>query len=250
MGSVQNFFTSRDNNTDPATYVGQLDRLWYNPDNNSIYVSNGSTPGGQPVALATGANITANNVTLNTVTSTTGNVDVVGNLVVTGDISYSPTFGCFHKIANVTANTANTVVSFDWYANTTAHVGNQGVTVTAENPTRVNIDQSGNYCVSVDMQIINVDNSERNAYVWFSKNGTDIAQTGARIGVRPAAGGVATYISFFREWVLENINANDYIELKFAVNNVSGISLRYDPAITDPYIRPAIPSAVLSVVPV
>jgi hypothetical protein len=87
MGSVQNFFTSRDNNTDPATYVGQLDRLWYNPVTNSIFVSDGVTPGGAPVALATNANIVANIVTVNTVTSTTGNITVTGNLIISGDIS-------------------------------------------------------------------------------------------------------------------------------------------------------------------
>lgn len=75
MGSVQNFFTSRDNNTDPATYVGQLDRLWYNPVTNSIFVSDGSTPGGRPVDLATGANAVFNNLV------------VVGNIAVTGNIS-------------------------------------------------------------------------------------------------------------------------------------------------------------------
>ena len=87
MGSVQNFFTSRDNNTDPATYVGQLDRLWYNPTTNSIFVSNGVTPGGQPVALATNANILANNLTITQITSTSGNITVTGNLVITGNIS-------------------------------------------------------------------------------------------------------------------------------------------------------------------
>lgn len=87
MGSVQNFFTSRDNNTDPATYVGQLDRLWYNPVTNSIFVSNGNTPGGVPVALATGANITANIIRVNTLTSTSGNIAVTGNLVISGNIS-------------------------------------------------------------------------------------------------------------------------------------------------------------------
>lgn len=87
MGSVQNFFTSRDNNTDPATYVGQLDRLWYNPVTNSIFVSDGNTAGGVPVALATGANITANIVTLKTLTATSGNITVTGNLVISGNIS-------------------------------------------------------------------------------------------------------------------------------------------------------------------
>lgn len=87
MGSVQNFFTSRDNNTDPETYVGQLDRLWYNPTTNSIFVSDGVTPGGQPVALATNANITANNITVNQVTSSSGNVTITGNLIVSGNIT-------------------------------------------------------------------------------------------------------------------------------------------------------------------
>jgi len=87
MSSVQNFYTSRDNNTDPVTYVGQLDRLWYNPTTNSIFVSDGVTPGGAPVALATNANIVANIVTVNTVTSTTGNITVTGNLIISGNIS-------------------------------------------------------------------------------------------------------------------------------------------------------------------
>lgn len=74
MGHVQDFYTSRDNNVDPETYVGQLGRLWYDPVTNSIYVSDGSTAGGIPVALATNADILANNITV------TGNVTVAGNI--------------------------------------------------------------------------------------------------------------------------------------------------------------------------
>jgi len=87
VASIQNFYTSRDNKTDGNTYVGQLDRLWYNPNTNSIFVSDGSTPGGNPVALATGANITANNITVNTLTSTSGTIAVTGNITITGNIS-------------------------------------------------------------------------------------------------------------------------------------------------------------------
>jgi len=85
--AIQNFFTSRDNKLDGNTYVGQLGRLWYNPDTNSIYASDGSTVGGIPVALATNANILANNITVSTVTSTSGNITVNGNLVINGNIS-------------------------------------------------------------------------------------------------------------------------------------------------------------------
>jgi hypothetical protein len=80
-------WASRAKKVDPATYVGQQNRLWYNPVTNSIFVSDGVTPGGAPVALATGANIVANIVTVNSVTSTSGNVEITGNLVITGDIS-------------------------------------------------------------------------------------------------------------------------------------------------------------------
>jgi hypothetical protein len=87
MSFIQNFFTSRDNNANAATYIGQQDRLWYNPITQTLYVSDGVTPGGIPVNLATGANITANVITVNTLTSGSGNIAVTANLIITGNIS-------------------------------------------------------------------------------------------------------------------------------------------------------------------
>jgi len=80
--SVQNFFTSRDNNVDPATYVGQLDRLWYNPDTNQIFISDGVTPGGRPVDLGANANAIINNLTVSNITSPSGTVQLVGNITI------------------------------------------------------------------------------------------------------------------------------------------------------------------------
>jgi len=64
MSWIQNFFTSRDNNISGNSYVGQAGRLFYNSDNNALYVSDGTTVGGVPIvgtllsatAIATGAN--------------------------------------------------------------------------------------------------------------------------------------------------------------------------------------------------
>ena len=70
--AIQNFFTSRDNNVDADTYVGQDGRLWYRIDTNNIWISDGATPGGIPLNVTgnignidsiqfyTGVNITAN----------------------------------------------------------------------------------------------------------------------------------------------------------------------------------------------
>jgi len=80
MGSVQNFFTSRDNNVDPATYVGQLDRLWYNPDTNQIFISDGVTPGGRPLDIP--SNATINNLTVSNITGPAGTVQLIGNITI------------------------------------------------------------------------------------------------------------------------------------------------------------------------
>ena len=98
--TIQNFFTSRDNNANANTYVGQLDRLWYNIDLNAIYVSDGNTPGGIPVSIGAGANIIVNNLAVNTISNDDSTevkftsdvtfddeVTVNGNLVVVGNIS-------------------------------------------------------------------------------------------------------------------------------------------------------------------
>lgn len=80
MSFIQNFYTSRDNNTDGNTYVGQQDRLWWNPDTNAIYVNSANVVGGTPVTLPATANLTINSLTANTAT-------INNNLVVTGNIS-------------------------------------------------------------------------------------------------------------------------------------------------------------------
>ena len=43
---IQNLFTSRDNNANGANYVGQNSRIWWNPDTNAFYFSDGNTAGG------------------------------------------------------------------------------------------------------------------------------------------------------------------------------------------------------------
>jgi hypothetical protein len=80
MSFIQNLYTSRDNNANAATYVGQEGRLWYNPTDNTIYVSDGNTAGGIPVTVGGGGNATFNVVTANVIN--TGAEIVQGNIVI------------------------------------------------------------------------------------------------------------------------------------------------------------------------
>jgi hypothetical protein len=80
MSFIQNLFTSRDNNAQGNLFVGQEGRLWWNPDVNAFYYSDGNTAGGIPVTLAPGANLS-----INTFTANSGTINT--NLIVTGNIS-------------------------------------------------------------------------------------------------------------------------------------------------------------------
>ena len=57
MSYIQQFFTSRDNNANSETFVGQVGRLWWDPVTNQIYSSDGNTPGGIPLSGG-GGNVT------------------------------------------------------------------------------------------------------------------------------------------------------------------------------------------------
>jgi len=84
MSFIQNLFTSRDNNANAETYVGQQDRLWYSPNTNAIYVNSANVAGGTPVTLPATANLV-----INTITANSGNI--TGNLIVSGNISPATT---------------------------------------------------------------------------------------------------------------------------------------------------------------
>jgi hypothetical protein len=155
--------------------------------------------------------------------------------------------GCFHKVADVVATEANTAFSFDWFTDVTQHVGDAGVTVTVGQPTRLNISTAGNYLVTLEMLVKTTGNAPRDVFLWLSKNGNDIAETGAKVEVRQGSEVTPVYELISKQWLLHDIAANDYIELRFAVSRIDLMKLEYTAAQTTPYIRPAIPSAVITV---
>ena len=121
MSFIQNLFTSRDNNANGNSYVGQQDRIWWNPDTNAFYYSDGNTAGGILITGASGNGLPggpANTVQYNAGSSTFG-----GDPNFTFDSSTSTL-----TITNIVANTltggaggANTQVQFNTNGNFTGN---------------------------------------------------------------------------------------------------------------------------------
>ena len=195
-----------------GAYVGRAGEIFYDPAATNLRISNGSTAGGLSIG---------------------GNVQGV--------------HGCFHKVADVVATEANTAFSFDWFTDVTQHVGDAGVTVAAGQPTRLNISTAGNYLVTLEMLVRTTGNAPRDVFLWLSKNGNDIAETCAKVEVRQGSEVTPVYELISKQWLIHDIAANNYIELRFAVSRIDLMKLEYTAAQTTPYVRPAIPSAIITV---
>ena len=116
MSFIQNLFTSRDNNANSATYVGQQDRLWWDPVTNQFYYSDGSTPGGFPVG---GGNVVTNqlvNGVYQFVLDSSGNITSPGAISAVGNITAGYFIGNGSQLssitgANVTGQVSNALVA-------------------------------------------------------------------------------------------------------------------------------------------
>ena len=214
MATTFKLFADKMGGNDAAAYIGTAGEIFYDPTTTSLRISDGSTAGG--TSISTGGSSTV--------------------------------FGCFHKVADVIATVANTAFSFDWFNNTTAHVNTQGIAVVSGNPTRVAISSAGNYLVTAEMQIKTEGNAPRDVFLWLSKNNSNIAESGIKVEVRQGSVETPVYEYISKQWLVHDVAENDYLELKFAVSRIDLMKLEYTAAQPTPYVRPALPSAILTIV--
>ena len=143
MSFIQNLFTSRDNNATGNTFVGQQDRIWWNPDTNAFYYSDGSTPGGVLITGGSSGNGTVGgantqvqfnnagnfggdpNFTFNSTTSTLTITNIVAT-TITGGAGGTNTQVLFNDSGNIAGNAKFTFnkVSGDTTLSGTAFLGN------------------------------------------------------------------------------------------------------------------------------
>jgi hypothetical protein len=154
------------------------------------------------------------------------------------------TYGAFQNTADqnlAAANTAYTVVF--------------NTTDVSSNITRASnqftISTAGTYNIQFSLQLVNTDSQAHAAEIWLSLNGTDVAGTASKYDVPSSHGSSDGYLIAVANFLV-TVTAGQYIELKIAANQVEngttdGVYIEAYAAQTTPYVRPSIPSSVITI---
>ena len=133
------------------------------------------------------------------------------------------------QTGNVAAATA---VTFD--------TGLTGTGINVVSSTQVTLTAAGTYMFAPAIQLANSDASDRDATIWFRKNGTNIASSAKIITIpKLSDGGTAVFSLTF----IDTVTAGQYIEIMWLPESVT-VTIE---ATAIGAIAPAIPSVILPV---
>jgi hypothetical protein len=175
----------------------------------------------------------------------TGEVNVTNIDVISGKVPFNTitnlAYASFFdadtadQTGSVTAATA-----VEW---ATAAVTGAGITIASNS--RITFAAAGTYRINASLQFSNSTSSDHDVTVWFSKNGTNIANTGAKTNV-PKTGDGGTMLVAYE--IFETVTAGQYIEMYWYPENV-GVTLHYiAPVAASPGVTPAIPATPPAIV--
>jgi hypothetical protein len=205
-------------------------------------------------AAAAGVNLNGNtlaadgtdtNIDINITPKGTGEVNVTNIDVISGKVPFNTitnlAYASFYdadtadQTGSVTAATA-----VEW---ATAAVTGAGITIASNS--RITFAAAGTYRINASLQFSNSTSSDHDVTVWFSKDGTNIANTGAKTNV-PKTGDGGTMLVAYE--IFETVTAGQYIEMYWYPENV-GVTLHYiAPVAASPGVTPAIPATPPAIV--
>lgn len=157
------------------------------------------------------------------------------NLGIGTNGTFDSAYGQFYSTQDQTpaANTP-TALTFN---NSSAF--NTGVSVVSNS--RITYTAAGIYSITVSVQFDNKDAADHDGYVWFRKNGTDIAESNSIVTVPKAGDGGHTLLQVT---IVESVTAGQYIEAITMVED-AGIDIEHIAAAVGPPAYPAVPSVIL-----
>ena len=157
----------------------------------------------------------------------------VGEIFVRPIIEQQLYYGQFARTTDVTAAVINTAYPIEMNVTEVAN----GVTIGT--PTsRLVAEFSGLYNFSVNFQLLSSSASSKNAWLWFRKNGSDIADSASVVTLSGNNEAKSAHKSDFI-----SLDAGEYVEMMFAVNN-TGLFLDATAATA---FAPAAPAVLVAV---
>lgn len=157
----------------------------------------------------------------------------VGQIAVRPTIEQQLFYGQFSKTADQTPSAANTADAITWTGTLIAN----GVSIGA--PTsRIVAAHAGLYSFSASFQLTSGSASVKNVWLWYRKNGTDIANSALVTSMDSG-----TAIRAPSRTLLISLDAGDYVEMMFAADDVN-VTLDAIPATA---FAPGAPAALLTV---
>jgi hypothetical protein len=111
--------------------------------------------------------------------------------------------------------------------------------------TKLTVDYSGLYNIQFSVQLINTTNDVQTVSIWFSKNGTNVANSNSEFGIKPrkSSGAASQAIAALNFFIA--LEKDDYVELVWRPTDVD-VSIEHFAAQSSP-TRPATPSIIATV---
>ena len=205
-------------------------------------------------AAAAGVNLSGNtlaadgtdtNIDINITPKGTGEVNVTNIDVLSGKVPFNTitnlAYASFYDADTADQTGSTTAATAVEIA--TAAVAGAGITVASN--TRITFAVAGTYRINASLQFNNSSAADRFVDVWFSKNGTNIANSNGRVAV-PKTGDGGTYLLAYE--IFETVTAGQYIEIYWYPENVA-VTLHYRAAVAaSPGVTPAIPATPPAIV--
>ena len=195
-------------------------------------IMNGKTNNTGSVTLATGG---ASTTTLTDARIGSGSVII---LVPSDDISAS-SFYPYLAVSDDTDQAATTTTAANIMAFSTIDYALGASLVTN---TKLTAGYSGLYNIQFSVQLVNTTNDTQTVSIWFSKNGTNVANSNSEFGIKPrkSSGAPSQAIAALNFFIA--LQKDDYVELVWRPTDID-VSIEHFATQSSP-TRPATPSII------
>ena len=192
-----------------------------------------------------GADGTDTNIDVNITPKGTGEVNITNVDILSGKVPFSTitslAYASFYDADTADQTGSTTTATAVEFA--TAAVAGAGITIASN--TRITFAAAGTYRINASLQFNNSSATDRFVDIWFSKNGTNIANSNGRVAV-PKIGDGGTYLLAYE--IFDTVTAGQYIEIYWYPENVA-VTLHYRAAVAaSPGVTPAIPATPPAIV--